>query len=34
MELFSSRRWRLDRPEQKAIVFMLNQNIYATQIMA
>ena len=25
MELFSSRRWRLDRPKQKAVVFMLNQ---------
>ena len=25
MELFSSRRWRLDRPKQKAVVFMLNR---------
>ena len=24
MELFSRRRWRLDRPKQKAVVFMLN----------
>ena len=24
MELFSSRRWRLDRPKQKAVVFMFN----------
>ena len=25
MELFSFRRWTLDRPKQKAVVFMLNQ---------
>ena len=25
MELFSSRRWRLDRAKQKAVVFMLNR---------
>ena len=30
MELFSSRRWRLDRPKQKAVVFMLNRKINAT----
>ena len=30
MELFSSRRWRLDRPKQKAVVSMLNPKIYAT----
>ena len=30
MELFSSRRWRLDRAKQKAVVFMLNPKIYAT----
>ena len=29
MELFSSRRWRLDRPKQKAVVFVLNPKNYA-----
>ena len=30
MELFSSRRWRLDRAKQKAVVFVLNPKNYAT----
>ena len=30
MELFSSRRWRLYRPKQKAVVFILNPKNYAT----
>ena len=30
MELFSSRRWKLDRPKQKAVVFVLNPENYAT----
>ena len=31
MELFSRRRWRLDRPKQKAVVFVLNPKNYATR---
>ena len=30
MELLSSRRWRLDRPKQKPVVFVLNPENYAT----
>ena len=30
MELFSRRRWRLDRPKQKAVVFVLNPKNYVT----
>ena len=31
MELFSRRRWRLDRPKQKAVVFVLKPKNYATR---
>ena len=30
MDLFSSRRWGLQEPKQKAVVFMLNRKNYAT----
>ena len=32
MELFSSRRRRLDLPKQKAVVFVLNPKKYATHL--
>ena len=34
MELFSSRRWRLERPKQKAVVFMFNSNKLCKTCMA
>ena len=34
MELFSSRRWRLYRPKQKAVVFMLNLKTFYNKHMA
>ena len=34
MELFSRRRWRLDRPKQKAVVFMLNSKKLCKTCMA
>ena len=32
MELFTSKRWRLYRPKQKAVVFMLNPKNYVTPV--
>ena len=34
MELFSRRRWRLDLPKQKAVVFVLNPEKLSNTFMA